>query len=127
MDPVEAISRYIRRKVEFSRTNPDASRLFCLEIVQGAPLIGHELRGSLKELVDANAAVIDAWIRDGRLKPVDPRHLIFAIWSTTQHYADFADQVEAVAGRRLADDAFFEQVVASIQLIILEGIRPPPR
>jgi TetR/AcrR family transcriptional regulator len=42
---------------------------------------------------------------------VEPYHLIFTIWSTTQHFADFADQVEAVVGRRLLDDAFFEQIV----------------
>ncbi|WP_249542057.1 TetR family transcriptional regulator C-terminal domain-containing protein, partial [Escherichia coli] len=25
----------------------------------------------------------------------DPQHLIFMIWASTQHYADFAPQVEA--------------------------------
>ena len=32
----------------------------------------------------------------GHLAPVDPRHLIFSIWSTTQHYADFSAQVEVL-------------------------------
>jgi TetR/AcrR family transcriptional regulator len=123
-DPAEAICDYIRRKIEFSRTNPEASRLFCLEIVRGAPLIGPILRTSLKELVDAKAAVIRSWSDTGRLAPVDPYHLIFTIWSTTQHYADFADQVEAVVGRRLSDDAFFEETVRNVQAIILNGILP---
>jgi TetR/AcrR family transcriptional regulator len=123
-DPAEAICDYIRRKIEFSRTNPEASRLFCLEIVRGAPLIGPVLRTSLKELVDAKAAVIRSWSDTGRLAPVDPYHLIFTIWSVTQHYADFADQVEAVVGQRLVDDAFFEQTVCNVQAIILNGIRP---
>jgi TetR/AcrR family transcriptional regulator len=30
----------------------------------------------------------------GHLAQVDPRHLVFSIWATTQHYADFAVQVE---------------------------------
>ena len=34
----------------------------------------------------------------GRLKPADPRHLIFSIWALTQHYADFEVQVRAVLG-----------------------------
>jgi TetR/AcrR family transcriptional regulator len=123
-DPAEAICDYIRRKIEFSRTNPEASRLFCLEIVRGAPLIGPILRTSLKELIDAKAAVIRSWSDTGRLAPVDPYHLIFTIWSTTQHYADFADQVEAVVGRRLSDDAFFEETVRNVQAIILNGILP---
>jgi TetR/AcrR family transcriptional regulator len=123
-DPVEAMRNYIRRKVEFSRIQPEASRLFCLEIVQGAPLIGPELQTSLKALVDAKAGVIQAWIADGRLAPVDPYHLIFAVWSTTQHYADFASQVQAVVGRGLADDDYLEQVIGDIQRIILDGIKP---
>jgi TetR/AcrR family transcriptional regulator len=55
---------------------------------------------------------------------VDPYHLIFTIWSTTQHYADFADQVETVVGTRLSDDAFFEQTVRNTQTIILDGVKP---
>jgi hypothetical protein len=88
-DPTEAICEYVRRKIEFSRTNPEAARLFCLEIVRGAPLIGPELRTSLKELVDAKAAVIGSRSETGRLAPVDPYYLIFTIWSTTQHYCRF--------------------------------------
>jgi TetR/AcrR family transcriptional regulator len=123
-DPTEAICDYVRRKIEFSRTNPEASRLFCLEIVRGAPLIGPVLRQSLKDLVDAKAAVIRSWSDTGRLAPVDPYHLIFTIWSVTQHYADFADQVEAIVGRQLSDDEFFEQTVRNAQAIILNGVRP---
>jgi TetR/AcrR family transcriptional regulator len=123
-DPIDAICDYVRRKIEFSRDNPEASRLFCLEIVRGAPLIGPELRSSLKKLVETKAAVIKSWTETGRLAPVDPYHLFFAIWSVTQHYADFADQVDAIVGRRLSDDAFFEQTVRNVQAIILSGIKP---
>lgn len=34
----------------------------------------------------------------GLLARVEPRHLIFSIWSMTQHYADFDTQVRAVLG-----------------------------
>ncbi len=122
-DPVESILTYIRSKVAFSRAHPEASRLFCLEIVQGAPLLGPELRTSLKALVDAKAAVIKAWIDSGKLAPVDPYHLIFSIWATTQHYADFAVQVDALVGRSLADETFVDDTVNNIQRIILDGIR----
>ena len=122
-DPVESIRDYIRRKIEFSQKNPEASRLFCLEIVQGAPLVGDELRTSLKDLVEAKVLVIRAWIEAGKLAPVDPYHLIFSIWSTTQHYADFAVQIDAVMGRRLDDNAFVEETISNIQRIILDGIR----
>ena len=34
----------------------------------------------------------------GMLAALDPHHLIFSIWATTQHYADFDVQVRAVLG-----------------------------
>jgi TetR/AcrR family transcriptional regulator len=121
-NPVEAIGNYIRRKMEFSRSSPDASRLFCLEVVQGAPLVGRVLRTSLKRLVDEKAGVINAWINAGKLAPIDPYHLIFSIWSITQHYADFSAQVEAITGRSLDDETFFEQTVNNIQTLVLGGL-----
>jgi TetR/AcrR family transcriptional regulator len=122
-DPVKSLSDYIRRKMEFSRKYPEASRLFCIEIVQGAPLLGKELRTSLKRLVNEKAAVIQAWIDAGKIAPVDPYHLIFSIWSTTQHYADFSAQVHAILEKRLTDKAFFEEATLNVQRIILGGIK----
>ena len=37
-------------------------------------------------------------MRAGRIAGTDPYHLIFSIWATTQHYADFDVQVRAVLG-----------------------------
>jgi TetR/AcrR family transcriptional regulator len=45
------------------------------------------------------------------------------IWATTQHYADFATQIEAVTGATLRDEAFFQQTVENVQRMIIEGIR----
>jgi TetR/AcrR family transcriptional regulator len=123
-DPQQAIADYIRRKLVVSRDSPDASRLFCLEMIQGAPLLRDELDRELREIVVHKTAVIQGWIDAGRLAPVDPRHLIFAIWATTQHYADFAVQVQALTGRTLADPAFFEQTVANVQAVVLRGVAP---
>ena len=52
--------------------------------------------GPLARLVAEKTAVMNQWIKDGRIEPIDPPHFIFAIWAVTQHYADFAVQVEAV-------------------------------
>lgn len=97
-DPLEEILAYVRRKLQMSRDYPRESRLFANEIVQGAPRIHDALSGELKTLVDAKSNVISSWIDDRRLAPVHPQHLIFSIWSLTQHYADFDVQVRAVLG-----------------------------
>lgn len=123
-DPQTVIADYIRRKLAVSRDSPDASRLFCLEIIQGAPLLRDELDRELRDLVQHKSAVIQAWVDAGRLAPVDPRHLLFMIWATTQHYADFAVQVEAMTGQTLANPEFFERTVASVQAVVLRGVGP---
>ncbi len=124
-DPADAIRRYIARKMADSRDHPDASRLFCLEMVRGAPLLRGELDRSLRPLVEEKVAVVRGWIAAGRMAPVDPQHLIFLLWSTTQHYADFAVQVEAISGRTLADPAFFAEAVANLQALVLGGAVGP--
>jgi TetR/AcrR family transcriptional regulator len=121
-DPQQVIADYIRRKLEVSRDNPDASRLFCLEIIQGAPLLRDELDRELHELVIEKSAVIQGWVDAGRLAPVDPTHLLFMLWATTQHYADFAVQVQALTGQTLANPEFFERTVASVQAVVLRGV-----
>ncbi len=120
-DPIAELSAYIRAKIRMSRDNPEASKLFANEILHGAPAIGRFLNGPLKDLVDEKAAVIRHWIEAGRLNPVDPYHLIFAIWATTQHYADFDVQVGAVLGQQANTMAAAE---ATLLTLLVEGLRP---
>ncbi|MBY4892560.1 TetR family transcriptional regulator C-terminal domain-containing protein [Rhodobacteraceae bacterium N5(2021)] len=97
-DPQSEILAYVRRKLQLSRDFPRESRLFAQEIVQGAPRMIQGLSTDLKALVDEKAAVIRIWMASGQIAPSDPHHLIFSIWSLTQHYADFDVQVRAVLG-----------------------------
>ncbi len=97
-DPLTEIMGYVRRKLELSRDFPRESRLFANEILQGAPRMMEAISGDLKTLVDDKAALLDAWMQQGRLARVPPHHLIFSIWALTQHYADFDVQVRAVLG-----------------------------
>ena len=121
--PLEAIRDYIRLKLEVSRDHPQASRLFCMEMLQGAPLLKAELAGDLRHLVEDKATVIETWVQEGKLAAVQPNHLIFMLWATTQHYADFATQVEAITGQTLNDESFFNQTVDNVQRMVIEGIR----
>jgi TetR/AcrR family transcriptional regulator len=95
-DPVTEILNYVQRKLDMAHDLPRESRLFAGEILQGAPRMTPHLETRLQPLFDEKCAVIQAWMDAGHLTPVDPRHLIFSIWATTQHYADFATQVEVL-------------------------------
>ncbi len=121
--PVEELRRYITRKIEMSAKRPEASRLFANEILHGAPAIKGFLSTSLKKLVDEKAAVIRQWVSEGRLAPIDPYHLIFMIWATTQHYADFDVQVRAVLGAQVDRPGFAEQSAQAVLSLILNGIK----
>ncbi|RMF40974.1 MAG: TetR family transcriptional regulator [Alphaproteobacteria bacterium] len=121
-DPVEEIRAYIRRKLEMSRDNPQESRLYANEILRGGAVIMAEMTGPLRALVMQKAAVIRRWIAAGRLAPHDPVHLIFAIWATTQHYADFDAQIRAVLGEDAGDP--IEGAERFLQQLFIEGLRP---
>lgn len=97
-DPTQEILGYVDRKLDMARDLPRESRLFANEIVQGAPRILDIIQGPLKTLVDEKAALIRSWSERGLIAVVDPYHLLFSIWATTQHYADFDAQVAGILG-----------------------------
>lgn len=123
-EPISEIRGYIRRKIEMARDYPRESRLFANEILQGAPRVEDVLGGPLKELVDEKAAVIRQWIAAGRFANCDPYHLIFSIWATTQHYADFDVQVRAVLGDKLNGEGRFDDAARFLDKLFVDGLTP---
>ncbi len=123
-DPVEELRKYTVSKLQMSASQPASSRLFANEILHGAPAIQEFLKTHLKRLVDEKAGVIRQWIDEGRLAPVDPYHLIFMIWATTQHYADFDVQVRAILPEETRRPDFFERTAEAVLAVLLNGVRP---
>jgi TetR/AcrR family transcriptional regulator len=123
-DPRVALSAYITRKLDYSRSHPTASRLFAMEMLQGAPHLNAALTGNLHYLVEVKSRIIESWIREGRIRPVDPKHLIFAIWATTQHYADFSTQIRSLTGKGIEDEDFYETARNMLTSILLDGVLP---
>ena len=122
-EPIEELRRYITLKLEMSAKKPAASRFFANEILHGAPHVHGFLKTGLKNLVDEKAAVIRTWVSAGRLAPIDPHHLFFMIWATTQHYADFDVQVRAILGPQVDRPGFFEQTAQAVLSILLNGVK----
>ena len=109
-----------------ARDFPRESRLFANEILQGAPRILPLLDGELKALVDEKVAVIKGWMRAGKIVSTDPFHLIFSIWATTQHYADFDVQVRAVLGPERGGEGRFEDAARFLEQLFTRGLKPRP-
>ena len=123
-DPIPEIRSYIRRKLEMARDFPRESRLFANEMLQGAPRTVDMLEGDLKTLVDEKARIITGWMTEGRITRTDPYHLIFSIWATTQHYADFDVQVRAVLGKDRGGEGRFEDAARYLEQLFMHGLVP---
>jgi len=117
-EPEEALRTYIEAKMEYSRARPYGSRVWASEIMSGAPVMEEFLGTILKQWVDKQARIMRCWIRDGKIKPIHPRALLYMIWATTQHYADFERQIVVLNGGKEISKREYgkrtEQVVSMI-------------
>lgn len=120
-DPKEALTAYIRAKVMYSKTNPGASRIFASEIIHGAPHLSEYLKVDFYQWVQRKTAAIQSWIDQGKMDPIDPIHLLFFIWGSTQHYADFGVQVLAAMNRDKLSDDDFEHIADTLTQLVLKG------
>jgi len=125
LEPTEALTHYLIQKIESSRDQPKASRLFALEIIQGAPHILPILKGPLKKLFKRKAKVIQTWQEQGKLSAeIDPELLILNIWAITQNYADFSTQIEMVTGKTLRNRSMFQRSIEHTVHVMLYGVLP---
>lgn len=103
--PVEEVLGYIRRKLQMSEQYPRESRLFASEVLLGVKRAHSEVFEPLTEVFHDKVALLSRWMEEGRLTRQDPHHLIFSIWATTQHYADFEAQIAQLSPEKM-DDLF---------------------
>ena len=122
----EALTRYIEGKMELARARPLGSRIFAREIMSGAPVVRDFLDTTLADWVRVRGAIVEGWIAQGQIRPLDPKVLFFMIWAATQHYADFAAQIAALNGGVPLDDAGFAAAKRQVVETILHGVQPEP-
>lgn len=121
-EPIDELWKYARQKLHLSREAPRASRLFANEILQGAPIIKPFLENELRAQVSIKCQTIQAWIDAGQLAPVAPLHLIFMIWSVTQHYADFEPQISALTTS--SEHTLYSEAEHTLKMILTRGLQP---
>ncbi|MFC3647453.1 TetR family transcriptional regulator C-terminal domain-containing protein [Planctobacterium marinum] len=109
-DPAVALSRYIREKLEISRTYPEASKIFAMEMIKGAEQLSDEIKAGMVSWFQSRIAIIQQWIQDGKMANVDPAMLMFQIWATTQHYADFSAQISILKDGKMLNKKGFQDV-----------------
>ncbi|MBY8223934.1 TetR/AcrR family transcriptional regulator [Vibrio fluvialis] len=119
--PQAVLRNYIVGKMRYSRTHPQESKIFAQEIIQGAPVIGDEIQFPVVNWAAGKASVINAWVEQGLIRPVDPLHLLFLIWGATQFYADFDTEIQLIKGAPMSEEEF-EQAQQFLVDMILRGL-----
>ncbi|MDD9921586.1 MAG: TetR/AcrR family transcriptional regulator [Boseongicola sp.] len=122
-DPIAALGDYIETKLELARTRPYGSKVWANEIIQRAPVVQDYLEGELRQWTDDRIEVIEYWIAQKQIRPVSARHLLYAIWATTQHYADFKHQIRTLNDDLELTNQQWEDTKRSLRDILLEGVK----
>jgi TetR/AcrR family transcriptional regulator len=120
-DPAHVLGRYIDAKMNFSRTNPTASRLFAKEMISGAPHLSAYLQQDYRLWFKQRMSIFESWIAQGKMDDLDPAHVIFMIWASNQYYADFEPQILIATEAQSQSEASYRQAANSIKHIILKG------
>lgn len=121
-DPEKALRTYVQAKMEFSRKRPYGSRVWASEVMGGAPVMEGFLGTTLKKWVDERARIIRGWVRDGKIDPIHPRTLLYMIWGTTQHYADFERQMVILNGGKEISDRLYRQRTDEVINLVLGSV-----
>ncbi|WP_370229959.1 TetR family transcriptional regulator C-terminal domain-containing protein [Cognatishimia sp.] len=120
--PREGLGAYIDAKMEISRRHPAGSKVWAFEVMHRAPIIQDYLETALMQWTKGRAQLIQGWIEDGLMDPVDPQILLNLIWATTQHYADFSHQIETLNGGQPMTDEQWDNAKTNVKNIILKGL-----
>ena len=121
-DPRVVLTSYIMEKMNHSRTRPYGSKLWANEIMRGAPMFQDMLDEHMAKGAKLMEQKIRQWVDDKRINPVEPSALLYMIWASTQHYADFDYQVCALNGHQPLSDQQFYQATQTITAVILRGV-----
>ena len=117
-DPAESLADYIADKMIMSRTHPQASKIFAMEVLNGAPYLNKFFSNEHVAWMEGRVAILNSWIAQGRMTAVDPLYLLFHIWACTQHYADFSAQITSLRGKTMKRADFDEATRQLVQLIL---------
>ncbi len=118
--PADAFRQFIKAKMQYCQAHSNASRIFSSEIIHGGQHMKEHYQ-PFKQWIHSKSDVIRAWIEQGKMSPVEPVHLLFTIWATTQYYVDFGPQVAAVLEKDELESSDIDAYTESLCQLILKG------
>lgn len=120
-DPAIALAEYIHTKIRISQEHPHASKVFANEIMHGAPHLPADIAAKLMAQTVMCTAKLNEWMDAGKMDRVDPHHLLFTLWASTQTYADFDWQIRSVTRKAELDTEDYQTAADLICRLTLRG------
>ncbi|MEP3348905.1 MAG: TetR/AcrR family transcriptional regulator [Marinomonas sp.] len=113
------LTRYISEKVDQSRMNKNASKVFAMALIGEEPFVLDYLKRLFVTELAREKATLQTWIDQGLMAPVSTEHLFISIWAMTQTYADFDAQVKIVLQKDTLEDSDYEEAKQFITRMVL--------
>lgn len=120
-DPATALTDYIKLKIEISQQHPFASKVFASEMLRGAPHLSEQIIEQLTQQTQSASAKLQSWVDQGLMDNINPLHLLFSLWASTQTYADFNWQIKLHLNTEELTDSDYQQATQTLTQIILKG------
>ncbi len=67
----------------------------------GVPRAHDQIFEPLSTVFYAKVGLIEQWMQAGKIAQMDAHHLLYSIWATTQHYADFESQITELSPEKI--------------------------
>ena len=123
-DPHQALRRYIRAKLRYSRMRPQGAKVFAKEVIAGAPRYGTAIAERVGPLLKTEVRTFERWAREGRIAKVNFTHLMFIIWSVTQTYAEQEAQFALLLGKPTLTERDYGNAEELIVRMVLSALAP---
>ena len=117
--PKVCLTRYISEKIDQSRLNTNASKVFAMALIGEEPFVLDYLKEHFVDELTREKQTIETWIERGLMKPVSVEHLFISLWALTQTYADFDAQIKIVLDKPALDEEDYDQAKHFITHMIL--------
>lgn len=119
--PKMNLTRYISEKLDQSRLNICASKVFAMALMGEEAFVLNYLREYFVSELSRESKTIQAWVDKGLMAPISTEHLFISMWAMTQTYADFDAQVKIILKKDQLEDADYDEAKQFVTRMVLAG------
>ena len=95
-EPRVALHHYVGEKMEIIHLYLGDAKVWANKVMSGAPIIDDFRTSVLDAWKNSRTQAIRCLTKQGKIGDLEARRVLYIIWATTQHYADFAHPIETL-------------------------------